>query len=151
MIRRTLLCTLVLLVAGCVPNVRPDSYSVGSVGQVNRSVAGVIVSARVVSIDGTSGGGAAAGGVAGAIGGSSVGGGSRANAIGAVGGAVVGAIAGAAIERSASEQTGMEYVVQTSNGNLMTIVQGRDGALPVGASVLVLYGSPARVIPDPRY
>lgn len=136
--------------AACAPNVRPDSYSVGSVGQVNRTVAGVVVSARPVTIDGTQGGGAAAGAAMGGVAGSAIGGGDRANAIGAIGGVVVGAIAGAASERSVSKAAGMEYVVQTDNGNMMTVVQGADPAFAQGARVLVLYGSPSRVIADPR-
>lgn len=134
----------------CTPNVRPDSYSIGSVGQVNRSVGGVIVSARSVHIDGSQGGGAAAGGAVGAMAGSQVGGSDAAGAVGAVGGLVIGAIAGAAAERRISSQTGMEYVVETVNGNLMTVVQGLDPALAPGQKVLILYGSPARVIADPR-
>lgn len=139
-----------LLLSACAPNVRPDSYGVGSVGQVNRTVAGVVVSARLVDIDGSQGGGAAAGAGIGGVAGSSLGGSGRANAVGAIGGAVVGAIAGAAAERGASHTKGMEYVVQTDNGNLMTVVQGADPVLPKGQHVLLLYGSPSRVIVDPR-
>jgi outer membrane lipoprotein SlyB len=140
----------VLAVSGCVANVSPDTYSVGSVGQINRTVAGIVVSARQVTIDGTTGNGALAGGGAGAIAGSSIDGGGRANAIGAIGGAVVGSIAGAAIEHGVSQQVGMEYVVQTVNGNMMTIVQGVAPAFTIGRAVLILYGSPARLIADPR-
>lgn len=145
-----LIMLVTLVVSSCAANVSPDTYSVGSVGQINRTVAGAVVSARQVTIDGTTGGGALAGGGAGAIAGSSLGGSGRANAIGAIGGAVVGSIAGAAVERGASRQVGMEYVVQTINGNMMTVVQGVTPAFTVGQSVLVLYGSPARLIADPR-
>ncbi|WP_140723243.1 hypothetical protein [Pseudomonas sp. Hp2] len=138
------------LLGACAPNVRTDSYSVGSVGQVNRTVAGTVISVRPVSIDGSQGGGAMAGAAAGGVAGSAVGGSDRANAIGAIGGVVVGAIAGAAMERGASKAAGLEYVVQTENGNLMTIVQGAEPMFPAGAKVLVLYGSPSRVIADPR-
>lgn len=148
--KRLSIFALALLVLGCTPNVRPDSYSVGSVGQVNRSISGVVVSARQVHIDGSQGGGAAAGGAMGAVAGSQVGGSDAAGAVGAIGGLVVGAIAGAAAERKLSEQTGMEYVVETSNGNLMTVVQGADPIFASGDNVLILYGSPARVIADPR-
>lgn len=148
--RALMLLGVVCLLGGCMANVSPDTYSVGSVGQVNRTVAGTVVSARSVTIDGTSGAGGVAGGAAGAVAGSSIGGGGRANALGAIGGAVVGSIAGAAVEQHATRQQGMEYVVQTSNGNLMTIVQGVVPQFAVGQSVLVLYGSPARVIDDPR-
>lgn len=91
-----------------------------------------------------------AGAAAGVVAGSSIGGSGRANAIGAIGGAVIGSIVGAAAERDASHQQGTEYVVQTQNGNLMTVVQGATPPLHVGQAVLVLYGSPARIIADPR-
>ncbi|RQR81455.1 MULTISPECIES: hypothetical protein [unclassified Burkholderia] len=135
---------------GCAPNVSPSTYSVGSVGQVNRTVSARVISARPVNIDGQRGAGGLAGLGVGAAAGSAIGGGARANAIGAIGGAVVGAIAGAAIEGAASQQTGIEYVVQTDNDNLMTIVQGANPAFTVGQKVLVLYGSPSRLIADPR-
>lgn len=148
--RALLVLTISFLSAACVPDVRPESYSIGSVGQVNRSTSGVIISARSVSIDGSRGGGAAAGGAIGAIAGSQVGGSDAASAAAAIGGLVVGTIAGAASERKLSGQLGVEYVVETSNGNLMTIVQGAHPTFATGQKVLVLYGSPARVIADPR-
>ena len=149
-VRVFLILTLSFLSTACVPDVRPETYSIGSVGQVNRSVSGVIISARGVTIDGSRGGGAAAGAAIGAIAGSQVGGGDAASAAAAIGGLVVGTIAGAASERKLSGQLGMEYVVETSNGNLMTIVQGAHPAFTTGQKVLVLYSSPARVIEDPR-
>lgn len=146
------ICTglLCALLAGCTANISPASYSIGSVGQVNRTIAATVISARPVDINGTQGAGGAAGGAVGAIAGSSIGSGGRANAAGAIGGAVVGAIAGAAIEQATTKQTGAEYVVQTENGNLMTVVQGPTNPFIVGDKVLVLYGSPARIIADPR-
>jgi len=110
----------------------------------------VVISVRAVSIDGSQGGGAAAGAAAGGVAGSTIGGSDRANAVGAIGGIVVGAIAGAATERNVSATRGLEYVVQTENGNLMTVVQGPDPTYSTGSKVLVLYGSPSRVIADPR-
>jgi hypothetical protein len=47
-------------------------------------------------------------------------------------------------------QKGMEYVVETENGNLMTIVQGITELFKEGQKVLVLYGTPSRIIADPR-
>ena len=138
------------LSAGCTPNIAPSTYSVGSVGQVNRTIAAVVVSVRAVRVDGAGGGGGLAGGAAGAVAGSSLGSSGRANAVGAIGGAVVGAVAGAAIERGASSQDALEYVVQTENDNLLTIVQGKSPLFAEGDRVLVLYGSPARLIADPR-
>lgn len=142
---------LSVALAACTRDISPDSYSVGAVGQVNRAVGGVIVSARPVSVEGTrSGLGAGAGAVAGGVAGSTIGGSTEANIIAAVGGAVAGGLAGAAIEESATRQTAMEYVVEADNGALLTVVQGGDVPLPVGLQVLVIYGSRARIIPKPN-
>ena len=70
--------------------------------------------------------------------------------MGAIGGAVIGGLAGSAIEANATKQKAFEYVVETENGNLMTIVQGKDTVFAEGQKVLVLYSSPSRLIADPR-
>ena len=146
----TVAAALSVALAACTPNISPDSYSVGAVGQVNRAVGGVIVSARPVAVEGTrSGLGAGAGAVAGGVAGSTIGGNTEANIVAAVGGAVVGGLAGAAIEESATSQTAMEYVVEAENGALLTVVQG-GSPLPIGLRVLVIYGSRARIIPKPN-
>ena len=137
-----------LAVSACAPQISPDSYGVGSVGQVNRAIRGIVVSARPVAVDGTQGVGVAAGATAGAIGGSFVGGDVRSNLIGAVAGAVVGGIVGAALEKETTRQQGMEYVIQSQNGALLTIVQGAEPRFPVSSSVIVLYGNRSRVIAD---
>ena len=145
-----MLLPAIMLISACAPNVSPNSYSVGSVGEVNRTIDGIIISAREVSINGTSSIGGPAGLAAGAVAGSALGGGARANIAGAIGGAVIGGVAGAVAENSITKQKGMEYVIQTSNGNLMTIVQGDANRFYVGNKVLILYGSPSRIIADPR-
>jgi outer membrane lipoprotein SlyB len=138
-----------LAISACTPQVSPDAYGVGAVGQVNRAIRGVVISARPITIDGTLGVGTTAGATAGAIGGSFVGGDVRSNLIGAVAGAVVGGVAGAAAEQGATRQQGMEYVIQSQNGALLTVVQGSDPSFHVGARVIVLYGNRSRVITDP--
>jgi len=144
-------CATIVVLAGCASNISPQTYSVGAVGQVNRTVAATVVSVREVDVSGTNRVGGSAGTAAGAVVGSSAGGNSsRGNIVGAIGGAVVGGLAGAAIEANATKQKGMEYVVETENGNLMTIVQGADTLFTVGQKVFVLYGSPSRLIADPR-
>lgn len=145
-----IVAALLASIAACTTNISPTSYSVGSVGQVNRTVAAKVISVRPVQINGTTGAGGTAGGAIGATAGSGIGHGDRANVAGAIAGAVVGAVAGAAIEQSATRQSGFEYVVQTENDNLMTIVQGADPTFAVNDKVLVLYGAPSRLISDPR-
>lgn len=150
MMRRLLGVACITGLAACTTNISPTSYSVGSVGQVNRTVAAKVISVRAVEINGTTGAGGTAGAALGATGGSGIGHGDRAHVAGAIAGAVVGAIAGAAIEQSATRQSGFEYVVQTENDNLMTIVQGANPTFAVNDKVLVLYGAPSRLIADPR-
>lgn len=147
---RPLLAGVILALVGCATDISQNTYSSGAVGQVNRTVAGTVISARLVGVASDGGAGGAVGAVGGGIAGSSLGNGARANAIGALGGAVVGAVAGAAVQRNSSQQSAVEYVVQTENGNLLTVVQGANPPFANGARVLVLYGSPSRVIADPR-
>lgn len=142
--------SLTALIAGCANTTNPNTYSVGSVGQVNRSVSGIVISARPVNINTNTGIGAGVGGAAGAVAGSSIGGGARANALGAIGGAVIGAIAGSAVEQSGANQPGMEYVISTANGSLLTVAQGVDPRFQENDRVIILYGNPSRVIKDPR-
>lgn len=142
--------TFFLFLNGCASNISPKNYSVGSVGQVNRTVSATVISVRQVDIAGTTGLGGSAGTATGALVGSAAGNNARANIVGAIGGAVVGGLAGAAIEANATKQKGMEYVVETENGNLMTIVQGTDTVFAEGEKILVLYGSPSRLIADSR-
>lgn len=147
----SLLGAVAFILGGCASNLSPQSYSVGSVGQVNRTVPGSVISARQVDVAGNTGVGGGAGATAGAVVGSGAGGSnSRGNIVGAIGGAIIGGLAGSAIEANATKQRGMEYVVETDNGNLMTIVQGIEPTFAVGQKVLILYGSPSRLIADPR-
>lgn len=139
-----------LILSGCASNISPKSYSVGSVGQVNRTVAATVISVREVEISGTSSLGGTSGAIAGGIAGSSIGDSGRENAIGAVAGAVAAGLAGAVIEEGLTKQKGVEYVVETDNGNLMTIVQGNTTMFREGQKIFVLYGSPSRIIADPR-
>jgi outer membrane lipoprotein SlyB len=141
----------ILVVGGCASNISPQSYSVGSVGQVNRTIAATVVSVREVDVAGTTAAGGAIGATTGAVAGSALGGNNaQGNILGAIGGAVVGGIVGASMEANATKQKAVEYVVETENGNLMTIVQGINPAFAKGDGVLVLYGSPSRLIADPR-
>lgn len=144
------LFVLALSLLGCQPNISPDSYPVSSAGQVNRSVRGMVVSARTVDIQGSqSGVGTMAGTATGAVAGSAIGSSTRANVIGAIGGAVIGGVVGGAVEEGTTRQQGMEYVVETEDGTLLTIVQGIESPLQEGDRVIVVYGARARVIADP--
>lgn len=125
-----------LLLVGCASEISPKTYSVGSVGQVNRTVSATVISARQVDVAGTTGVGGSAGTAVGAVIGSGAGGNSsRSNIVGAIGGAVIGGLAGAAVQANATKQKGIEYVVETENGNLMTMVQGTDTVFAIGQKI----------------
>jgi outer membrane lipoprotein SlyB len=110
----------------------------------------MVVSARTVDIQGSqSGVGTMAGTATGAVAGSAIGSSTRANVIGAIGGAVLGGVVGGAVEEGTTRQQGMEYVVETEDGSLLTIVQGIESPLREGDRVIVVYGARARVIADP--
>jgi outer membrane lipoprotein SlyB len=98
-------------------------------------------------VDRSTGVGGAAGAGIGAAAGSSLGDGGAESVVGAIAGAVVGGIAGAAVEKSVVGKGAHEYVIQTTNGALLTLVQGGEPFLE-RAKVIVLYGSPARIIAD---
>jgi outer membrane lipoprotein SlyB len=137
------------LLAACQRDISPDSYAVGSVGQVNRTVRGVVISARPVNIGGSQSGlGIGVGAAGGGLAGSALGKGSG-NGLAVLGGVIAGGIAGAIAEDAMTRQTGIEYVVQTENGALLTIVQGPQPAFSITQKVLVIYGNQARVVADP--
>jgi outer membrane lipoprotein SlyB len=143
--------TSVLALFSCAPNVSTDTYAVGSVGQVNRAVQGIIISARPIKISGAKSGiGAGAGASTGAVGGAVLGGDAAGMAVGAIAGAVVGGVAGALTEEELTKQTGMEYVVKTGNGSLISVVQSDDVPFEINQHVIVLYGSRSRIINDPE-
>ncbi len=144
-------CLAIGILSGCA-DVSPASYSVGSVGQVNRAVRGIVISARDVRITGSqTGSGATAGAIAGGAAGSQFGNNAAANVVGVVGGAVAGAMVGGAIEEGSTRQAGVEYVVQTETGAILTLVQGLADRVQVGDHVLVLYGDRSRLIRDPSW
>ena len=141
---------VIFALSSCAPNISVDSYAVGSVGQVNRAVKGIIISARSVNISGTESGiGAVSGAGAGAIGGATLGGDTAGAAVGAIVGAVAGGVVGALTEKELTKQTGMEYVVKTGNGALISLVQSDDVPFKVSQRVIVVYGTRSRIINDP--
>lgn len=150
------LILVALAVTGCTPSLSPDTYTTSGAGKVNRVVAGVVVSSRVVQVsdDANAGDGGKtgmiAGGIAGAIAGSALGGG-RGSALTAVGGAVAGGVLGNVAQKGLTKQTGVEYVIKTKDGSLISVVQGPTPTFQRGQHVLVEYGRRARVIADPSY
>ncbi|MGG5810132.1 hypothetical protein [Falsiroseomonas sp. CW058] len=142
----TLLLPLLLL--ACGPRYSPDAYATRAVQQMNRVDQGTVIGRRDVTVQAEGATGAATGGAAGGIIGSQAPGGNMAGAIGAVGGALVGGLFGSAAERVAGDTTASEYIVRMANNDLVSVTQRDRTPLEIGARVLVIGGTQARIVPD---
>ncbi len=144
--------TLIMtVITACTPNISPDQYATTEAGQASHTVTGVVMNARPVVVTGTADGnnwGALGGGAVGAVAGSAIGGGARMNILGGIAGAVGGALLGNAIQNSATTQQGMEYIVRTDTGNLLTVTQAPRPAFSEGERVYVIFGQQVRIVPE---
>ena len=66
----------------------------------------------------------------------------------AIGGAILGGVLGNAVGNSATAQTGHAYTIRLRSGELVSVAQAGDYAIPNGTPVLIEYGERARVIPQ---
>jgi outer membrane lipoprotein SlyB len=136
--------------AGCASGLGANTYDPSQVGRVARVEEGTIVAARPITIEGSQQNakvGTLAGAVLGGLAGSELGGGHKANTAGAVGGAILGGVAGNAIGKAAGSQPGFAYTIRLPSGELVSVAQAGDFAMPAGTPVLIEYGARARVVP----
>jgi outer membrane lipoprotein SlyB len=142
----------VVALTGCARQGSSDVYSGAHVGESSKTYPGVIISARMVTIEDKSMGqtplGTIAGGIVGGIAGSQVGKG-KGQSLATVGGVVGGAVAGSHVESSLKTREAMEYVVALENGDSMAVVQDPKPLLNVGQKVWLITGQEgrARVVP----
>ena len=135
-------------IAGCASDIDSNYYSTGSVGQVSQAQGCTVVSVRQIKVSTQNGAGTAIGGIAGGIAGSQIGGGNTAHLLGAVGGAILGGFAGNAAQEGLTSQQGYEYIVRLDNGNTVSTTQGADVLLNPGQRCQIIFGNPARIIPN---
>ena len=135
-------------IAGCASDIDSNYYSTGSVGQVSQAQGCTVVSVRPIKVSTQNGAGTAIGGIAGSIAGSQIGGGNTAHLLGAVGGAILGGFAGNAAQEGLTSQQGYEYIVRLDNGNTVSTTQGADVLLNPGQRCQIIFGNPARIIPN---
>ncbi|WP_207477371.1 outer membrane lipoprotein [Arenibaculum pallidiluteum] len=133
-----------------------NTYETADVGRVLETYEGTVVSSRPVNVAGQPGGlgpGTLAGGALGAGIGLQFGQG-RGNDLATIVGGLIGAGAGYLAEMTAKSRPGIEYVVRTADGRVVTLVQNRgqgEEAIAPGTDVLIQYGSAyTRVIGKPR-
>ena len=144
--------SLCLVFAGaCVScqQMSPNVYETRDAGVAMETFAGVIQSARPVTVQGEGQLGTILGAVAGGIGGAQIGGGVGTHIIGGLAGSAIGGMAGRGLEKGISKQSGIEYIVKTEDGQLHTVVQAPHPPLRLGQKVFVQLWGPgrARVIP----
>lgn len=150
----SVLTITLLLVTGCARRISQNYYSSASVGEAAHTYKGTIISARRVEVgeaerlqDNTTG--LAVGGIAGGVAGSQIGSGSG-SVLAAAGGAILGGLAGSYAQDELSRQAAVEYSVQLTNGQIMTVVQGDDEVYQAGQAVLVIVSKKgrSRIVPD---
>lgn len=145
---------LVMLGLAACAHPTSEQYGTGDVGRIIDTGEGTVVAAKVVDIKGgeNSGVGAVAGGALGATGAATVFGGDNSGklAAGIIGG-ILGAGAGYLAEQEASGREGIEYVIRTPDGRLVTLVQNRapeEQPIASGTPVLIQYGRDyTRIVP----
>ena len=135
-------------IAGCASDIDSNYYSTGSVGQVSQAQGCTVVSVRPIKVSTQNGAGTAIGGIAGGIAGSQIGGGNTAHLLGAVGGAILGGFASNAAQEGLTSQQGYEYIVRLDIGNTVSTTQGADVLLNPGQRCQIIFGNPARIIPN---
>ncbi len=145
-----LIAFTVLTLAACATN-NPDIVQRGDAQRMAQVQDATVLSVRPVTIDGNQSGiGAAAGGVVGGISGASVGGRREAAVVGVLV-AIVGSVIGNAIERNATREDAVEYLLQLKNGERRALVQGKGEEIVAAGDpvILVTTGGKTRIMKAP--
>ncbi|MBN9412725.1 MAG: glycine zipper 2TM domain-containing protein [Candidatus Paracaedimonas acanthamoebae] len=147
-------CSTAAMLSGCAREISSNVYSERHVGEASRTFRGIVVSVREVEVTNAeklqeNGTGIATGALAGGVVGHQFGAGGG-NVAATAAGAILGAVAGAYAEKSLSSQNAFEYIVELSNGEMRTVVQGKDTQYAPGQRILLIVGQSgrSRIIPD---
>ena len=135
---------------GCVV-ANPNTVSAYDAQRMSTVIDATVLSVRPVTLQGRDTGvGTVSGAVIGGIAGSNVGG-PRTGGIVGIAGAVVGGLIGNAVERDATQQQGVEILMQLKNGDRRQVVQGigQDSFAPGDPVILVTTGGRTRVMRAP--
>lgn len=151
MMKRFLLIIATLfLLASCAENINPDTVSVGDTGKSGSVTPATVISVNPIKVKGSKTVGQTAGAIAGAVGGSAIGSTTRINILTGLAGGLLGGFIGGAAEEAITAQEGYEYIIETANGNMITVIQGKEPAFQKGDRVLLMGGSKARIVADNR-
>ena len=140
-----------LLMSSCGRYISSENYTASQVGEASMTHRGVVIGMREVTVQnadklGDNATGAVAGGVAGGVLGNALG---HKSGVATAAGALAGAVGGAFLENRLSSQQAYEYQVEIENGQILTVVQGKEERLYVGQPVYVIgsWQGRSRVIP----
>lgn len=148
---KSLLIAVATLALAACTTTNPDVIQKGDAQRLSQVQDATVLSVRPVVVDGNqSGVGGVAGGVVGGISGASVGGRREAQVVGVLA-AIVGAVVGNAVERAATREDAIEFLLQLKNGERRTLVQAKGGELfaPGDPVILVTTGGKTRIVRAP--
>ena len=149
MFRKVIVCLfLTQTLISCSSVDGTGKYRVQSVGNAQRSTRAVVISAEPVYIQEVTSG---VGGALGATAGGGIGGEISNNAAVIIAGIISGAVLGNYIEGQANIHLATEYVIETTNGILLTVAQIDESnkIFDKGDKVILVHGYPNRLIADP--
>jgi outer membrane lipoprotein SlyB len=135
--------------SACTPIDGQGRYRIETIGNAKRSVGAIVISQQSVMVQGSiTGRGSLIGGTAGGL----IADNESDNAGIVFAGILAGAIVGEMIEKDANIHEATEYVIETDNKMLLTVVQVDVGntIFKVGEKVILIHGYPSRLIKDPR-
>jgi len=135
--------------SACTTTDGQGRYRIETIGNAKRSVGAIVISQQSVMVQGSiTGRGTLIGGTAGGL----IADNESDNAGIVFAGILAGAIIGEMIEKDANIHEATEYVIQTDNKMLLTVVQVNVGNIifKVGEKVILIHGYPSRLIKDPR-
>jgi outer membrane lipoprotein SlyB len=116
--------------------------------KTQRTIKGIIVSKRLVTVKGGRGVGTASGSAIGGIAGGNLGSNASDSAVGAIAGAVIGGTVGAIAQSEAFATEATEYIVDSKVAGLLTVVTN-DSDLLVGDNVYIILGNEPKLVKNP--
>jgi outer membrane lipoprotein SlyB len=145
---KIIVSVLMLTLSACSPKGVND-HRIVTVGNARPSIEAVVISHQSVMIEvGTTGMGPVIGGTTGGLIANN-----NSDDIGIIiAGIIAGAVVGEVVESDGNLHQATEYVIQTQNGLLLTVVQAnqKKPIFLIGESVILIHGYPSRLIKDPR-
>jgi len=139
-INTSILILILFSLSGCAGTSNSKVYTQKQAQTMSTVEFGTILEITPVTIEGEKGFlGGLGGALVGAIAGSTIGGG-KGKDLATVAGGIGGAVAGSKIQEKATEEQGVQLIVELKSGKIVSIVQKAGSDLQVGDTVKVILG-----------